>query len=132
MFGQCAVCQAHRDPGDGEGAGLGMACRYISFRLDTMADEADEEEVYFADEFDQVLDGFDGDMGLAVGTVRDGQVFDGLFDEKFVELSLGLDIFFAFAALDLEQRRLGDVDVTFLDERFHLAVEEGEQEGTDV
>ena len=30
------------------------------------------------------------------------------------------------------QRRLGDVDVAVLDERAHLAEEEGEQQGADV
>ena len=39
---------------------------------------------------------------------------------------------FLLAALDLVERRLGDVEVTALDQLTHVAVEEGQQQGQDV
>jgi len=53
----------------------------------------------------------------------------GFFDSEF---GLVLDVHLLLAALDLEQRRLGDVDVPALDELGHLTVKEGQQQGPDV
>ena len=53
-------------------------------------------------------------------------------DEVFVEGGVVLEIDFRPAASDLVERRLGDEEVTVLDQVGHLAVEEGQQQGADM
>ena len=53
-------------------------------------------------------------------------------NEKFLERGIVLEIDRGLAALDAIERRLGDVEVTLLDDVAHLAEEEGQQQRADV
>ena len=53
-------------------------------------------------------------------------------DQHLVELRLAFDVFLALLALDLEERRLRDVDEALLHQLRHLAEEEGQQQRADV
>ena len=52
--------------------------------------------------------------------------------QVLLQLMIILDVAFLLAVLDLVQRRLGNVDMSALDQLRHLPVEEGEQQGADV
>ena len=56
----------------------------------------------------------------------------GLGEEVRFHRRFILEVRLAAAALDLVERRLGDVDVAVFDELAHLPVEEGEQQRADV
>ena len=73
---------------------------------------------------------FDGACIGAAG-VHTGVVQRDL-EQVFVEGRAVLEVQLFLAVLDLVQRRLGDVDMAALDQIGHLAVEEGQQQGTDV
>src|SRR4030095_10880926 len=55
-----------------------------------------------------------------------------LAEQELLERQLVLEALLLLAALDLDQRRLRDEQMTLLDELGHLAVEEREQERADV
>jgi hypothetical protein len=79
-------------------------------------------------------DGLDlrGGEDVGVGEAGEDDVLGAELEEDAVELVVVVDVLLTFLALDLVERRLGDVDVAALDEALHLAVEEREQEGADV
>ena len=59
-------------------------------------------------------------------------VFERGIEQHRVELGVVLDVHLLLAALDLVERRLGDVDVAALDEHRQLTVEERQQQRADV
>ena len=63
---------------------------------------------------------------------RQRRALEPRLDQIVLERPLVLQILLRLAALDLEQRRLGDEEMPVLDDRAHLAEEEGEQQGADV
>jgi len=73
-----------------------------------------------------------GSEGVAVGEAREDYVLGTEFEEDAVELVVVVDVLLTLLALDLVERRLGDVDVAALDQTLHLPVEEREQERADV
>ena len=68
---------------------------------------------------------------LAAGELQRRALEAGL-DQVVVERPLVLQVLLGLAALDLEQRRLGDEEIAVLDHLPHLAEEEGEQQRADV
>ena len=69
---------------------------------------------------------------MSVGKAGEDDVFGAEFEENAVELVVVVDVLLTFLALNLIERRLGDVDVAALDETLHLAIEEREQKGADM
>ena len=70
---------------------------------------------------------------LAVG--REGphlDLLDALVEEPLVHLHLGVDVELLLPLLDLIEGGLGDIDVTPLQKRLHLPIEEGQQQRPDV
>ena len=63
--------------------------------------------------------------------MEDG-VLDAGGDEVILERALVLEVELGRAALQLVERRLGDEDVAALDQRRHLAEEEGEEQRADM
>jgi hypothetical protein len=57
---------------------------------------------------------------------------DAQFFDVGVFFGFGEDIAVVPAVGDAVQRRLGDVQVAFFDQRLHIAEEEGQQQGADV
>src|SRR3990172_3936114 len=55
-----------------------------------------------------------------------------LAGDHLVAVALRVDVTLLAADLHLEQRRLGDVEVALVDQRPHVAEEEGQQQGADV
>ena len=64
--------------------------------------------------------------------MREQRVIDAALDQVVLERAFVLEILLGRAALDLVERRLGDVDVAAIDQLAHLAVEEGQQQRADV
>ena len=62
----------------------------------------------------------------------EGQLLGPLLQQEVLHGVLVLEVHLLLAALDLVERRLGDVEVAALDQLAHLAVEEGQQQGPDV
>ena len=60
------------------------------------------------------------------------RIVDAAFDEVVLERALVLEVLLGRTALDLIERRLGDVDVAAIDQLAHLAVEERQQQRSDV
>ena len=81
--------------------------------------------------FGDVLQRFALDRGGFQSRVEHG-VVQGGFEHVALHLVFVFEIALFLALFDLEQRRLGDVHMTSLDELGHLTVEEGEQQGADV
>ena len=79
----------------------------------------------------QLLELCTGDRGRAFGDAQFG-VLDRVVDEVGVERAVVLEVHLVLALLDLVQRRQADVDVAALDQLGHLAVEERQQQRTDV
>src|ERR1035438_1516285 len=74
-----------------------------------------------------------GTLNAAGGfTVAYDHAFRGSTDHDLVEFALILDVLLEAAFLDLEKRRLRNVDIVALDEFRHMAEEKGEQQGADV
>ena len=71
-----------------------------------------------------------GDRAAAAG-LEDG-VFQPRLEQLGVHLRLGLHVVGLLLVRDLEQRRLGHVDVPAADQVVHLPVEEGQQQRADV
>ena len=63
---------------------------------------------------------------------RQDDVLGAELEEDAVQLLVVVDVLLALLALDLVERRLGDVDVAAVEEAAHLAVEEREEERADV
>ena len=83
------------------------------------------------EQFEHVLE-LRGGEDFAVGEVLQLHLLGAELDEDVVELRVVVHVLLALLALDLIERRLGDVDVALLHELRHLPVEEGEQQGADV
>ena len=73
---------------------------------------------------------FDGARRSAAG--GDGCVIQRDLEQVLVQRGAVFQVQLFLAVLDFVQRWLGDVDVATLDQLRHLAVEEGQQQGTDV
>ena len=86
------------------------------------------ERVEHLENFDQRAVGDD----LVVGKILQLHVVAAELDQHLVELRFALDIFLALLALDLEERRLRDVDEALADQLGHLAEEERQQQRADV
>ncbi len=71
---------------------------------------------------------------LVLGAVRQGEgpAVQGLLEEELLQGPLILEVLLGLALLHLVERRLGDVEVAAEHQLWHLAVEEGEQQGADV
>ena len=103
----------------------------IFVRIDSAATQACRRPGDFGVQGDEFAHGFGGQRG----SIRqlDGEIFFAEFDQIAVELIFGVDVAAAFLALaHLEERRLGDVNVSRLNQRFHLAEEKRQQQRADV
>ena len=109
------------------GAGQQLGQLFIADALVHLLDEA-QVLAQGAHEAGQV-GAFDAAGVLAVA---DDHALRGAVDHHLDELALVLDVLLEAALLDLEERRLGDVDVVALDQLRHVAEEEGEQQRADV
>ena len=69
---------------------------------------------------------------LLAGTRNEARTVERELEHVLVEFVVVLQVALVLAVLDLVERRLGDVDVTALDQLRHLAVEEGQQQRPDV
>ena len=121
------------DAGDvaGKGEGDGVAAVEVFGEGSAVAGDAVAEFIKGGEVFDDAID-LGGVEGVAVAEAGEGDVFGAELEEDAVELLVVVDVLLPFLALDFVERRLGDVDVATLEEAFHLAVEEGEQQGADV
>ena len=68
---------------------------------------------------------------FAIGT-KDLNIFNTQLNKVIIQLFIGIDITLFVLAFHLEQRRIGNINVTGFDQRPHLAVEERQQQCTDV
>ena len=107
--------------------GEGLGDLLVAQALFDFVEEA-EVLVELRDEFGE---GLALDAGAAVA-VAQHHSFGGALHHHLYVLTLVLDVLLEAALLDLEERRLRDVDVAALDEFRHVAEEEGEQQGADV
>ena len=57
-----------------------------------------------------------------------GQLFGAFLQQKFLHRVFVAEVLFPFAALDLVERRLGDIEVAAFDQFPHVAVEERQQQ----
>src|SRR5207245_7188548 len=53
-------------------------------------------------------------------------------EEELLELAVGHQVLLDLPLLDLEERRLRDVEVARLDDRYHVAEKEGQEQRADV
>ena len=114
-----------------EGTGFGIAALQVLLERDAPAAELVGDIL----DLDNALEQFAQPAGVeqrgAVGLFEQHAV-GAEVEEDFGQVLVGLDIFLAFAAGHLIERRLGDVDIAVLNELRHLAVEEGEQQRADM
>ena len=69
---------------------------------------------------------------LVIGQIFQAHVLRAESDQNFVQLDVVIHVFLALLALDLVERRLGDVDLAGANQFGHLPEEEGQEQGADV
>ena len=126
---RAALFDAHRVAG--QVAGFRVARVQVALKLDSPPFDG-------VDEFLQLLQGFEhGHQLLAakfffVFQPQQRGVTGPELDEDLAHLIIIFDVFLALLALDLVERRLGNINVPPLDQLRHLAVEKCQQQGADV
>jgi hypothetical protein len=66
------------------------------------------------------------------GARRQAGLVERHVEQELVVFLIVLQVTLGLAVLDLVERRLGDIDVAALDQFGHLAIEQRQQQGTDV
>ena len=99
-------------------------------RVADMAHQRRQEPFDRARTFDHRLEVVAGPLAAVI----EGQhrVLQRRADEIAFERAIVLEVDLGAAALGAVERRLGDVEVTAVDDRGHMAVEEGQEQGADV
>ena len=103
----------------------------VGGQLDAVAGDATAEFLQGGKVFDDLVD-LCRIVGVAIADTGEHNILGAELEEDAVELLVVVHVLLALFAFDAVERRLGDVDVTALDQALHLTIKEGQQQSADV